>query len=340
MADQLLQAGDFIPMSRQGVMVDVRAPLEYKRGHIPGAVNIPLFTDEQRAVVGTEFARNGQQAAILRGLEQIGPELSERARLLLRYARPDNPVYVYCWRGGMRSAAMSWLFELMGYRVVRLAGGYKSYRRMIHDFFGIPFNLKVVAGPTGSGKTEVLEVLKQMNQQVLDLEQLANHRGSAFGGIGMPDQPGTEQFENLLFEVLHSFDPGRPVWVEDESISVGNCFIPEHLFRQMQLAPAFVVQVPDECRIERLVKMYGAMSPELLEAALTKIEKRLGGEKLRMAVDALHECRFEVVAGIALDYYDKAYRNGLGMRDQRKIVRVKSSSCTPEAIARELLSQV
>lgn len=337
MAVGLLPVEEFLHHSKGGLIVDVRAPSEFSRGHIPGSVNVPVFTDEHRALVGTEFAREGQMAAIVLGLQLIGPELAGKARELLSRAHPGSRVFVYCWRGGMRSEAMSWLFGLLGYEVFRLKGGYKAFRRVVQQSFASPYKLHVVAGATGSGKTEILTELQHIGQQVVDLEALANHRGSAFGGLGLGDQPSTEQFENLLWKHLGFFDSSKPVWVEDESISVGRCFVPAPFFKAMQEAPAWVVEVPRSSRIERLVEMYGSVSFDLLGEALVKISKRLGGDRYQSASKALERGDLGKVAEEVLFYYDKAYLYCLSHRDPSRVCRI-SVPDNPAATAIQLVA--
>lgn len=327
---------DFLQSGHPQLMVDVRAPLEYTRGHIPGAVNIPVFSDEQRALVGTEYNRKGQQSAILLGLSLIGPELAGRCRQLMDCAPAPVTVSLYCWRGGMRSAAMEWLFNLVGYPSRRLGGGYKAYRRHVLESMAGRYNLRIVSGATGSGKTEILHHLADLGEQVLDLEGLANHRGSAFGGLGMPPQPGTEHFENLIHHTISQFNPDRVIWVEDESVSVGNCFIPVVFYEQMKKAPVYVVQVGLSERIARLVNIYGAAPPDQLAMALVKIKKRLGGDKLKPALEALAANDLEEVARIALSYYDKTYLNGLNSRTAGNQVLIDAQGQDTAAIARQL----
>ncbi len=339
MQNEPLPVKTFLKVSADTPIVDVRTPGEFMRGHIPGAVNIPIFTDEQRALVGIEYARKGQQAAILLGLELIGPELTVRCRQLLKVARAGSTVSLYCWRGGLRSAAMEWLFKLIGYSTNRLQGGYKSYRSEVQRSFGVMCNFKVIAGPTGSGKTEILKRLGGLGAQVLDLEELANHRGSAFGGLGMGPQPGTEHFENLLYHRLSSLNRNKVIWVEDESLSIGNCFIPKEIYKQMQLARAFVIEVSKDERVKRLVDMYGSIDTSLLREALVKIGKRLGGDRLKMAIEALATGNLSEVARLSLDYYDKSYAGGLALRDTGRVVHITLPVMDPAAIAQHLQAQ-
>lgn len=340
MPNELLPVETFLKVSARSPIIDVRTPGEFLRGHIPGAVNIPIFSDEQRAQVGTAYTRKGQQAAILLGLELIGPELTLRCRQLMKTVPEESTICLYCWRGGMRSAAMEWLFNLIGYSSYRLQGGYKSFRSEVQGSFGLPYNFRVIAGPTGSGKTEILTLLDGLGAQVLDLEKLANHRGSVFGGLGMGLQPGTEHFENLLYNRLSSFDREQVIWVEDESLSVGNCFIPKDLFKQMQQAHAYVIKASKDERVERLVEMYGSVDTVLLREALVKIGRRLGGDRLKVALEALAAGDLGEVASLSLDYYDKSYAGALALRAPESVEYITLPAMDTTAIACHLLSLV
>ncbi|HEU4717669.1 MAG TPA: tRNA 2-selenouridine(34) synthase MnmH, partial [Bacteroidia bacterium] len=199
-------------------VADVRSPAEFAGGHIPGAFNIPLFTNEERAAVGTIYKQQGNEAAVLKGLEFVGPKMTAFI-LKARENAPGKKIAVHCWRGGMRSASMAWLFETAGMEVLLLSGGYKAYRNFVLSNTGRKFDLRVVGGETGSGKTDILHELARKGEQVLDLEGLARHKGSSYGAIGQDPQPTVEQFENDFVHALTKLDPSRPVWIEDESRS-------------------------------------------------------------------------------------------------------------------------
>src|SRR5674476_280012 len=187
----------FLELSEITPIADVRSPSEFKSGHMPGAVNIPLFDDGERAAVGTKFKKEGRLPAILEGLKYTGPEMSSKLENALKIAK-NGKLLVHCWRGGMRSEAMAWLFSLGDIKAEVLDGGYKSYRHHILESLSGKRNMIVLGGMTGSSKTHILKYLKTTGQQIVDLEGLANHKGSAFGALGQPAQPSTEQFANIL----------------------------------------------------------------------------------------------------------------------------------------------
>ncbi len=197
----------------KGPLVDVRSPGEFEKGHWPGAINVPLFNDEERAAVGTAYKQQGRTPAIHLGLELTGPKLSSLARQLESLRDQGDP-RIYCWRGGMRSASVAWLAQQIDLKPRLLQGGYKSYRRWAQSRFEQAWPLRVMGGRTGTGKTDLLLAMAARGAAVVDLEGLANHRGSSFGGLGLPDQPSTEHYENQLAEALdqHQRRGATAIW--------------------------------------------------------------------------------------------------------------------------------
>ncbi len=310
---------DFFLERETTPVIDVRSPSEFKKGHIPGSYNIPLFSDEERAVVGTKYVQESRYSSVIAGLDFVGPKLSRFVEAVSKIA-PEKKVLVYCWRGGMRSASMSWLFDLAGFNSKTLIGGYKSYRRAIKNYLSNPFRLIILGGMTGSGKTELLYELSKCGQQVIDLEGLANHKGSAFGAIGQKPQPSTEFFENLLYEELKKLDPKKPIWVEDESKAIGSVFIPDEFFNQMLSSTVIAIERPTETRIKRLTAEYTKCDPQLLINSVNKIAKRLGGDNALKSIKSIEEGNFEEAVGISLKYYDKTYQYGLSNKKRKPII--------------------
>ena len=288
-------------------LIDVRSPGEYAEGHIPGAINIPVFSDEERAFVGTSYKQKGRQQAISIGLDLVGPRLralSDRAG----HEAVDERLRVYCWRGGMRSAAMAWLFELSGISCFALQGGYKAYRRLALAESGNIPHLIVLEGATGSGKTEILRRMMQSGEQVIDLEGLARHKGSAFGGIGQPEQPTTMQFQNEIYQILRAFDRRKRIWVEGESMCIGKVCLPEGLWHAMNRSPRILIDVDRRVRARRLASEYGSADVEKLILATHRIARRFGGDRCRQVEELIIGGQLEEAAFNLLDYYDKTYQ--------------------------------
>lgn len=326
---------DFV---RRGLstIVDVRSPSEYLQGHIPGAINLPLFDDEERAVVGIEYKQRGQRDAVIKGLELVGPKLSHFVRSL-ENADQEKEVGVYCWRGGMRSAGMAWLFENSGYRTVRLNKGYKAFRGLAKEIFE-QFDLILIGGETGAGKTAVLQELRSVGEQVVDLEDLACHKGSAFGGIGETTQPSTEHFQNLVLHAFSQLDPTKPVYLEDESSYIGKVGLSETLWRKMKQSPLVHLQVPRDLRVKTLVDVYGGFDKALLEEAIQKISRKLGGQNAKNAIELLYQNRLDLVANEMLRYYDKSYRFLLERNQHNIVLTIQTESSEPRVLAQQVLS--
>ncbi len=333
-----LNIEEFLALSKEHLTFDVRSEGEYNYGHILHAVNLPLFNNEERKVVGTAYKQQGKNEAILLGLDIVGKKMGDFVRFAQSQIK-DNKVFVHCWRGGMRSGSMAWLFNMFGYEVYVLKGGYKAYRCDVLDWIGKNFRLIVIGGRTGSGKTEVLRKLKEQGEQVIDLEKLANHKGSAFGSLGLPPQPSTEHFENLLAEELKIFDVNKRVWLEDESKSIGRVFLNLNLWKNMVASPLFVIDLPLNVRLERLVADYGENQMKGLEEAITNIKRRLGNEKWKNAIEALHAKDFAQVADITLYYYDKAYDKGLSLKETKELFRFSFNEGDIEEIAKVLIAE-
>ena len=316
MAD-LVQIERFMELSASFPVIDVRAPSEFRQGHIPGAVNIPLFDDAERKEVGTTYKQVNKEAAMYLGLEFAGKKLVELARAGEKQAGRHRSLLVHCWRGGMRSRSMVWLFETLGLRCYLLDGGYKSYRRYVHQVLDRPLKLNVVGGRTGSGKTDILHELEKMGEQVLDLEGLAHHKGSAFGSLGEEAQPTTEQFENDLCKRLLGVNPDRILWIEDESRNIGRCVLPGGLYSRMRESKIIFLDISRELRAQHLVRHYASHDKEALKACIRKIQKKLGGDRTREALDSVDRDDFYQTAMISLHYYDKAYMHSLEKNHQR-----------------------
>jgi tRNA 2-selenouridine synthase len=303
---RLLEPEPFLSESKDLPVIDVRSPGEYMQGHIPGAVNIPLFDNGERAVVGTIYKNSGRDAAILKGMSIATPKIPQYLQDL-RNAAKGRHLLVHCWRGGMRSEHMAALFEKEGYEAGVLTGGYKAYRRFVRASFCKPGVVIVIGGYTGSGKTEVLRGISGLGCQVIDLEELACHKGSAFGALGQAPQPTNEQFENNLYQTWSEFDLSEPVWFEDESRMIGRVTLPDSLVEMIGRGILVRLEVPKELRARRIVSEYAGFDKTLLSEAVSRISERLGGARTTEALEAIGSGAFDRVADNMLTYYDKAY---------------------------------
>jgi tRNA 2-selenouridine synthase len=327
---------EFLARGAQIPIIDVRSPKEYETAHIPGAINIPIFDNEERKQVGMRYKQAGRDFAVQLGLEFVGPKMADFAKQARKIAK-NKELLVHCWRGGMRSGSMAWLFEMIGLKVTLLEGGYKAYRQYIRSQFHKEIPIFILGGYTGSGKTEVLYELQKLGEQIIDLEGIAHHKGSAFGTIGQQPQPTNEQFENNLAQEWMKLDVTKPVWLEDESITMGQCGIPYPLFQRMRDTQVYKVVIPKKVREERLVKEYANGDMEGLRNALERISRKLGGLRAQEASQALEQDDFRKVADITLQYYDKAYGFGISKRDQEKVIEIHISTDDPAATARSLI---
>jgi len=295
-------------------ILDVRSPGEYAAGHIVGALSMPLFSDEERAEVGTAYKQQGHLPAFEIGIAMVGPKMAGFVAKAKDLVGAGGSLQVYCWRGGMRSGSVAWLLGQAGFEVQTLRGGYKAYRQYVQAVLGQTWPLRVLAGPTGSGKTDVLLSMAADGAQVIDLEGLACHKGSSFGGIGQKPQPKIEEFENQLASQLLAMDVSKPIWLEDESQGIGKVFILKEFYEQMQRAPVYMLETTIEQRIARLVQDYADLPKDELAAAIVRLQTRLGPQHAKAALACLAAGNYAEVARITLVYYDKAYKASQGQR--------------------------
>lgn len=344
----------FVAYSLQYPLIDVRSPGEYAHAHIPGAHSLPLFDDAERKLVGTTYKQIGRQDAIKIGLDYFGPKMRSMVEFVEQrtkagrpahtpaYTRTQNDhqhteqentkkftVLVHCWRGGMRSGAVSWLLDLYGFEVYVLEGGYKAFRNWTLAQFQKDYPFKLIGGYTGSGKTGVLQELLRRGHSILDLEGIARHKGSAFGGLDKLPQPSTEMFENSLAYQLFQHTknkPGTALWVEDESQRIGDVNLPMDLWHCFRTKPLFFLNVPFEERLKNIAVEYGRYKKEALINAIVRIQKRLGPLETKTAVNSLLENDIVGCFSILLKYYDKQYSKALHNRPNLEAVINKIST--------------
>ena len=316
MAIEKITIQQFHLLANKFPVLDVRSPGEYVHAHIPGAFSLPLFGDEERKVVGTAYKQESKQKAIKKGLQYFGVKmvqiLEEAEKIVETHNQKaseefkQKTVIVHCWRGGMRSAGVAWLLDMYGFKVYTIIGGYKSFRRWCTAQFCKQYPLKIIGGYTGSGKTETLQVLSSSNA-VIDLELLANHKGSAFGHLGQKEQPTQEMFENKLAMALSATAAADCILIEDESQRIGTINIPNGLYSYIQTMPVCFLEIPFEERLNHIIETYGTFEKEELAASIIRITKRLGGLETKTALEYLEAGDIINCFEILLKYYDKYY---------------------------------
>ena len=328
MAVQKINIADFINQQATGIIIDVRSPAEFDHAHIPTAQNLPLFSNEERAIIGTTYKKQSREAAIKAGLPLFGNKMLvmiETVESWMSEKQKNNAsakptIYIHCWRGGMRSAAVAWLLDVYGYKVIQLTGGYKAYRNWVLAQFNIPYSCKVLGGYTGSGKTEILQELQKRKYSVIDLEGLAHHKGSAYGAIGQAIQPSQEMFENSLAHSLLEQNKNKgPIWIEDESQRIGTVLIPTPLFQLMRNSTCYFLTIPFEERLNFILEGYGKFDKQSLMNATLRIQKRLGGLETKTAINHIIEGEFKEAFFILLKYYDKWYEKNVNKEPLPKI---------------------
>ena len=336
---------NFLELSEKFPVLDVRSPAEFAHAHIPGAFSVPIFTDEQRKVIGTAYKKQSRKVAVNHGLDYfsermkvIPSEVENLVKAQYKNEETNKTFLVHCWRGGMRSDAVAWLLNLYGYKIYLLKGGYKAFRRWTLAQFEKEFYLKVLGGFTGSGKTEVLKELREKGEKVIDLEGLANHKGSAFGSLGEEKQPSSEMFENLLAIDLWKVNSGangnehtkKAIWVEDESAHIGTVGIPKSFWQQMRNSRLYFLEIPFEERLKNIVKTYGIFPKEELIECVLKIQKRLGGLNTKNVIQFITEGNLKEAFSILLNYYDKMYGQSLQKREEVDSLMQKIPCCHTE----------
>lgn len=337
---QRLDISSFLLQSENHPVIDVRSPAEYHQAHIPGAISLPLFSDEERAVVGTLYKQSGREEAMMKGLQFYGKNMQEIINQL-KDQTSDKQLFVHCWRGGMRSEVVAWMLGLFGYNASVLNKGYKGFRRKVLDSFSESRKMLILGGKSGSAKTEILNLLRKRGEQVIDLEALAHHRGSAFGDILDSSQsPSQEQFENDLFMQFRKTEPDKAIWLEDESQRIGQINLPNSIWQQMRTAKVVYVEIPFEQRLQYIVTHYGKSDVNDLKASTIRIQKRLGGLDTKNAIQFLESGDIKNAFAIFLRYYDKCYERATTNRSPEKIERLYFDQIDPSAIAGAIASHL
>ena len=324
-------------------IIDVRSPSEFCQGHWPGAVNIPLFSDSERETIGKSYKKESRLKAIFNGLKITLPKTKTLLESILKTTAKKEGIHkslrIYCWRGGMRSSAFAWLARTIGIKTYLLKGGYKSYRKWVLSQFEADLPIRLIGGKTGTRKTDLLNYVQKDNIFAIDLEGLANHRGSSFGSLGMEEQPTTQQFENILAESFYNFHKSNAteIWLEAESSNLGKCRIPNNLYTKMKRSPIIEIIKPKKERVENLVKLYSQNSQTELKDAVNRIKKRLGPQRTNEALTAIEKKEWSKACEAMLDYYDKCYEYEL--KKKKNINSINLSSLSLKSSLNKILNE-
>ena len=295
------------------IFVDLRSEGEFEKGTIPGAISMPVLSNEERKIVGTLYVSGDVKGAKEKGVEFFAPKLTEYYKNISQMEE-EHDVVLFCSRGGYRSTALFNLLKTLGHNVYKLNHGYKAYRRYVLNFMETlgDYDYVVLKGYTGCGKTEILRELKERGENVLDLEDLARHRGSLFGGVGMGAQPSQKTFESELMESFKSFKPG-PVFVEGESSRIGSINLPNQLIKAMANSErVFLIADRLERRVERIksdyLKDYGPYKKEEIVSAFENLKRYISGERYENYLKMIDEENFDfVIEDLIVKYYDANY---------------------------------
>jgi tRNA 2-selenouridine synthase len=344
-----IEIEEFIELAKTLPVLDVRSPDEFAHAHIPGAFSFPIFSNDERKIIGTAYKQESRETAIKIGLEAFGKNMvkmvEEAEKISSSTKTTSREIGVHCWRGGMRSAAMAWLLDLYGFKVYLLVGGYKTYRSWALKQFETKRPFYIVGGYTGGNKTGIIQHLQKVKEPAIDLEKLAGHKGSAFGNLEGIEQPSQEHFENVLALQLHHLQktyPDKAVWLEGESQRIGNINIPLPFFENMRRQQYFFMDIPFEPRLQHIIEGYGKQHKDALISAILRIKKKLGGLEMKNAVNALLEDDVRGCFTILLKYYDKLYLKSTTKEneDAGRVIPINTETTDEKINTEKLLEHV
>jgi tRNA 2-selenouridine synthase len=312
-------------------VIDVRSPAEFEQDHIPGAINLPSLSNEERAEVGTIYKQVNPFDARKIGAALVFANLSRHLTEHFATKEKDYRPLVYCWRGGQRSGSVATILSMIGWRATVVEGGYKAYRRIVMtglESKPSEFTYRIVGGKTGSAKTDILHELERRGEQVLDLEGLASHRGSLLGSLPGRDQPSQRLFESLLFDKFRSFCAEKVVWIEAESSKIGRVYLPIDLMEKMVESRYYDLQPPLDWRVAYLAKGYAHLNEtgSPLAVLLQKLIGRHSREKVDGWLKKFEEGDWpEVVKALLVDHYDPAYSSATKKKFQDRPIALDFS---------------
>ncbi|MBS0295591.1 MAG: tRNA 2-selenouridine(34) synthase MnmH [Proteobacteria bacterium] len=336
---EVIDSVDAATRARFDLIIDARSPAEFAEDHVPGAINLPVLSNAQRAEIGTIYVQQDKFRGRRLGAALIARNVADHLEGPLADLPPASRVLVYCWRGGQRSHAMATILAQVGWRTGLLHGGYKTYRRQVQErLYGSDLGLRFVLldGPTGVGKTRILAELAERGVQVLDLEGLARHRGSLLGGLPGQPQPGQKLFESELLQAIESLDRNHAVVVEAESSRIGELIVPPALWGAMGSALRIRLSAPEEARAHYLIEAYGDIiaEPETLQMALNRLPPRLGAARIAEWRELAESGEVEALAlALMQRHYDPAYRRSAREDDRPLIGEVEMAALGPDDLS-------
>ena len=334
-------------LNRFDCIIDVRSPAEFAVDHIPGAINCPVLSNEERAQVGTIYKQESPFAAKKIGAALVAKNIASHLQgNFLDQERGWTPL-VYCWRGGERSGAFTHILQRIGWKAHQLRGGYQEYRRQVIkdiDHWVGQLHFRVICGMTGSGKTRLLQALKS-HAQVLDLEELAAHRGSVLGGLPNQEQPSQKAFETALWNAIRDFDRQQIIYVESESKKVGGLHIPDTLMEKIRNSECLEIQAERSVRVDCLMEEYAHFleDHQALESLLALLTQRYGKEQIAKWQTLSQEKHFQtLVDELLVSHYDPAYtdsiqRNFPNYASSQRCVLQSAKPAAYQALAQQIL---
>lgn len=318
MSVKQLDIKDFLYLSKEIPIIDVRSPQEFSNGHIPNAHSIPIFSNKERAEIGTVYKQIGVDEAIELGTEFANLKHQYYLQNISQITQKN--ALIHCWRGGLRSRKIAEFYISHGFDVQTLIGGYKEYRRYIRKEFLRSQKIFLIGGYTGTGKTKIIHELDSKGFNTIDLEQIASHKGSMFGHLGENSQPSTEQFENNLYEKWSQIPENSNIFIEHESKRVGDVYLPDTFYQQLLNSTLLKIRIPEIERIKNLVEEYGSYGNEKLINIFTRLAVHMGDAASKKAVKAIQSNDLYSATQLALAYYDKVYDNALKKHPVAKVV--------------------
>ncbi|MEA5509569.1 tRNA 2-selenouridine(34) synthase MnmH [Crocosphaera sp. UHCC 0190] len=326
-------------------IIDVRSENEFLEDHIPGAINLPVLNNEERKEVGTIYKQISAFEARKLGASLVFKNISHHLKNYFLDKQPRYSPLIYCWRGGQRSNSLAITLSQIGWQVNVLEGGYKTYRHYVIkqlETLPLTFNYHILCGLTGSGKTYLLHQLAAQGYQILDLEKIANHRGSLLGQEftnKLESQPSQKYFDSLLLQQLQMFCYDKTIWIESESYKIGNVYLPPNLWQKMKQSPCFEIQLPLEKRVDFLLEQYAhfRVYPEQLKENIKFLKSRYGWDKIVQWFSWIDQEQWrEFVEDLLLTHYDPAYERSLEKTYTNQVQKIQLSTLEPDLFLKAL----